>query len=115
MFSTLRREKCSALKTFECRPNYRAPAQDRNGFFEYDGTVNHYHIWDFKASLMMAACSKDKFPWTVYLFVDSLTGEAFDIARRIGTEVLTHPDRSGIKQLRDEIRVHIFPDFEEEA
>ena len=91
-----RREKCSALKSLEYRPNYRAPAPDRNGFFEYDGTVNHYHIWDFKASLMMAACSDKNFAWTVTQLIDSLRGEAFDIAMRIGTQDLIREDRSGI-------------------
>ena len=47
--------------------------------------------------------------------IESLTGEALDLAMQIGTDALCEVDKSGITQLRASIRDHVFPVKKEEV
>ena len=81
----------------------------------YAGTPQDYHFWKFKTELRSATTKDDEFANMMAKLIESLRGDALQIAVDIGVEALTKSDRSGLKTLHERITKHVFPIMKDEV
>ena len=105
----------AALKSLIYRPHAEKPEETKNGLVYFDGKPKEYHYWVFKTELKTATTKEEDFAKMVGWLVESLRGDALDIAMRIGVDDLIKPDKSGVKKLIEDVEKHIFPLAKEEA
>ena len=73
----------------------------------YNGNATYFHEWEFKTTLAYKASKKEDLPKTLHRIVDSLRGDALQVAMDIGEAELAKPD--GITVLIDKIKNMVFP------
>ena len=107
----------AAVKSLAYRPSGRdVPEMTREGFVYYYGGARDFAFWVFKTKLKLATVSDERFPQMVQHLVESLRGEALDIAMAIGVDALIANEpgeaenkHSGVHQLINDIKNHVFP------
>ena len=79
----------------------------------YDGEATGYHDWEFRTSLRLDCTAQEDRRNTMSSIVEGLRGDAADIARDIGREVLLSD--TGYNVLKDTLKAHVFPKTRAEA
>ena len=116
-----------AFSSLRYRPDHAtaAPIETKSGSYIYDGSVAHFHEWEFRTEMRMTAAlasngngkgdgdNQDKVAAAVNRTVEGLIGDAFDMAMDIGKETLLTEE--GISRLIKMIRLSIFPIEAQEA
>ena len=87
--------------------------ETKGGVFVYDGCPSRYHEWAFRTSMRFRASKEEDLPKTTNSVIESLRGEAAQVAMNLGEDVLILPD--GIEQLVKAMRAHVFPQARAEA
>ena len=94
-----------ALSSLRYRPDHAtaAPIETKSGSYIYDGSVAHFHEWEFRTEMRVTAAlgssgngkgdgkgddgdKKDNIAAAVNRIVEGLRGDAFDMAMDIGKE-----------------------------
>ena len=99
----------SALKSLSYYPNRATPEETQKGFVIYSGGPRDYPQWVFKTELKLKCATPDKYKEMVERLIESLRGDALQIAMRIGVDTLCQDDGSGMTMLRDIMKDHVFP------
>ena len=81
--------------------------ETKGGVFVYDGCPSRYHEWAFRTSMRFRASKADDLPKTTNSIIESLRGEAAQVAMNLGEDDLIKPD--GIEKLVKAMRAHVFP------
>ena len=105
----------SALESLKYYPNRAAPQETQKGFIIYSGGPRDYPQWVFKTELKMQCTTPDKWKEAVERLIESLRGDALQIAMRIGAAWLTQEDKSGIDELKTRMKAHVYPQIKEEV
>ena len=105
----------ASIKALAYRPFDRTPEENKQGFVYYAGTPQDYHFWKFKTELRSATTKDEKFANMMARLIESLRGDALQIAVDIGAESLTTSGRSGLKTLHERITSHVFPIMKDEV
>ena len=87
--------------------------ETKSGVFVYDGNAAMFHEWEFRTSMRASSSKAEDLPRTMNSIVESLCGEAGQVAMDIGEEDLMTP--AGVKTLIDAMRKHVFPQARAEA
>ena len=89
----------ASIKALAYRPFDKLPEENKAGFVYYYGTPQDYHFWKFKTELREATTKTDDFPQMMLKLVESLRGDAMQIAVDIGVVNLCKENRSGLRIL----------------
>ena len=92
---------------------YSNVSETRGGVYIYDGAASRFHEWEFRTTVRKNATKKEELPKAVNSIVESLRGDAAQVAMDLGPEKLAEED--GIKQLIDAMRHRVFPLARQEA
>ena len=90
----------SAIKALAYKPYGRNPEETKQGFPVYSGDPAEFHHWDFKTKLREKCADPDNPGKTIQLLIDSLRGDALDVAYSLGVDQLTADGVEGIRRLR---------------
>ena len=105
----------ASIKAFAYRHFDRIPEENKAGFVYYHGNPQDYHFWKLKTELRDATAKAEDFAGMVTRLVESLRGDALQIAVDIGVPALCKEDRSGLKLLMDKVTHHVFPIMKDEV
>ena len=106
---------CMAVHSLRYRPNAQPPEETKAGFIVYDGSAVEYHSWRYRTEVKIATASEDWKVRTCGQIIESLRGEALQVAMDMDQAVLLKEDGSGIAELVKAVSAFIFPLQEEEA
>ena len=81
--------------------------ETKSGVFVYDGNAARFHEWEFRTSMRTRSSKEEDRLRTMNSIVESLHGEAGQVAMDPGEEELMKP--AGVKILIDAMRRHVFP------
>ena len=70
----------AALKALAYRPYDKVPDETRQGWIYYSGNASDYYFWEFKTDLKIKTTKKEDFPSAVARLIESLRGDALQIA-----------------------------------
>ena len=89
--------------------------ETRQGMFIYDGSASRYHEWEFRTLLKWEAVREDdkKRREITSSIVDSLRGDASQVAMDLGRETLMSKD--GVQKLASALMTIAFPKQKSEA
>ena len=88
-------------------------SETRGGVYIHNGDASCFHEWEFRTTVRKNATKEDHLPKAINSIVESLRGDAAQVAMDVGSEALAQPD--GIKNLIDNMRKHVFPLARQEA
>ena len=105
----------TALNSLRYRPNNTNPEENKGGYIVYDGGATDYHQCVFRCEIKMEAADEKDKKKTMAHIIESLRGNATDVARDMDRSKLLDPDGKGLPLLIDNMSKMIFPLRAEEA
>ena len=95
-----------AIESLKFRRNNDVISENKAGTFVYSGEAAKYHDWEFRTELLMSCTDEDSQGQTIAKIVSGLRGDAMQIARDIGLEVLK--SEKGLQTLIQQMRNFVF-------
>ena len=104
----------AAMAIASLRYDASSSVQERkSGVFVYDGNAARFHEREFRTSMRARSSKEEDRDRTMNNIIESLRGEAGQVAMDLGEEELMKP--AGVKVLIDAMRRHVFPQARAEA
>ena len=87
--------------------------ETKSGVSVHDGNAARFHEWEFRTGMRWRSSKEEDKDRTTNNIIESLRGEAGQVAMDLGQEELMKP--TGAKSLIDAMRAHVFPQARAEA